>query len=159
MFQNTCQQLRLGDCINWLEELSWTAGTAPSTPASLGVHIARKRRAPTAKELLLMVGSGAAFDLAMYKYFGAAYGELRLYMATNVFINVNRSADLGKVVFRGSKLIPALTVYGGAYYAGRKGMQYAQKKSAPGLLSSTYKQTRKTQTSRSGGFRNPISGV
>lgn len=147
--------------LNWLEEIAWATGTAPSTPATIGVHIARKRRPPTMKEVLIMAGTGAVFDLAMYKMFGAAYAEVRMYMAANIFINVNRSADLGKVVFRGSKLIPVLTVYGAAYYGSRKGIKYAQKKNAPGLLSSTYKQTRddEDQGSGQGARRNPISGV
>jgi len=150
----------LGDRLNWIEEIGWSLGTAPSPPIGLGMHVARKRRAPNAKELLLMAGTGAAFDIAMYKWFGAAYGELRLYMATNIFINVNKSADLGKVVFRGSKVIPALAYYGTAYYGGKKAVQYAQKKNVRGLLSTTHKETSKqNQTSRSGGFRNPISGV
>lgn len=147
--------------INWVEEIAWSAGTAPSTPVAIGVHIARKSRPPTIKEFLIMAGAGAAFDLAMYKMFGPAYAEVRMYMACNTIINVNRSADLGKVVFRGSKLIPALLVYGGVYYAGRTGIKYAQKKNAPGLLSSTYKQTKQSDDPgrRHGARRNPISGM
>ena len=147
--------------INWVEEIAWSTGTAPSTPMAIGVHVVRKGRAPTIKELMLMAGVGAAFDLAMYKIFGAAYAEVRMYMACNTIINVNRSADLGRVVFRGSKMIPALAVYGGAYYAGKTGIKYAQRKNAPGLLSSTYKQTKKSDDSgrRQGARRNPISGM
>ena len=146
--------------MNWYEELVWSSGTAPSLPATIGVHVARKHRAPTIGELLIMVGTGVAFDIAMYKMFGAAYGEIRLYVAANTFINVKKSADLGTVVFRGTKLIPALVTAGGVYYAGRKAVQYAQKKNVRGLLSTTHEETsEENETTRSGGVRNPISGV
>ena len=48
--------------INWVEEIAWSTGTAPSTPMAIGVHVARKGRAPTIKELMLMAGVGTALD-------------------------------------------------------------------------------------------------
>ena len=154
--------------MNWEDAVLFGTGVVPGgqVPAVSATY-ALKGRLPTKTEAAATAAGGIAVDIAMYKWLGKTYIELKQYMFANAFVNVKKSADLGRVVPRtwvraaigmgrmAFRAVPYVTVYS----AGRAGVAYAQKHDAPGLLSTTHKQTKENRTTRSGGVRNPISGV
>lgn len=113
--------------MNWEDAVLFGAGVTPGgqVPAVAATYTL-KGRLPTKREAAATAAGGLAVDLALYKWLGMKYVETKQYMFANAFVNVKKSADLGRVVPRlwvrsligvARFAVHPLTLYGAASYA------------------------------------------